>query len=141
MIAAAIGVTPVSTEGQAFCEAGTPVCTRIETSKVKPEKVKAEKVKSDKSGSDKSGSGNEGGRRNLSHSSGSGSSSGSDSESSCKSNCVIFDCGDAEISEPACFDICAAQDFTLNLEGLETKRQARLERFDARIDLIQDPAK
>jgi len=118
MIAAAIGTTPESTEGQDFCASGTPICTRLETVKTKPlkeAKVKVEKVKSEKSGSDKSDKSGSDGRRNLDSSdSSSGSSSGSDSDSdSCKSNCVIFDCGDAGLEQPACFDVCAAQDFNL----------------------------
>lgn len=110
MIAAAIGTTPESTEGQDFCASGTPICTRLETVKTKPlkeAKVKVEKVKSEKSGSDKSDKSGSDGRRNL-------DSSDSDSDSdSCKSNCVIFDCGDAGLEQPACFDVCAAQDFNL----------------------------
>ena len=123
MIAAAIGITPVSTEGQEFCASGTPICTRLETVKTKPlkaekikkeKKVKKESDKSDKSGSDKDG------RRNLSHNSSSESSTSSessDSSGSDSSGGVIFDCCDAELDQPACFDICAAQDFVLELEG------------------------
>lgn len=137
MIAAAIGITPVSTEGQEFCASGTPICTRLETVKTKP--FKAEKIKKESDKSDKSG------RRNLSSNSSSESSISSESSdssgSSDGSGGVIFDCGDAGLDQPCCFDICAAQDFTLKLEGQDIKRQARLERFDARIDLIQDPAK